>query len=955
MDIVAGARDGESFLLRAVPPEINQKADDLKSREKMSSSSSFGDDGDDDDDEKKTTTKKTTSRLPPPSPPVAAMPADDDGTSTSPVQMLSVKERIRMMQEATEKKKPSSIGGGGRDTSKPSTLKSKVGAMETTPRQLTPSFEGANSEDAKKKRMTTKFVAPLPTYTPYREETREENEEKKGEFHATSTLTRQPSAPVRAETQNLLLHDPISSQKSPRSPAFKERTWMFEQPVSVSQQQTLMLKNLRLKIQSNIDNSEEITLRKKKMNDAVVNLRKVKSKLEQKHAHESGTMTATTTRFRKRIISKLVETEFEIETKTMLFNGWKMQTEKEKEKRKVVNAKLDAIRVVALRRKFDHWRDVYASLQPRREALEVLESNAKQRNVRDMFNRWRKFAKLSHRAMHAAAMKTIDAEKKTLCIAFARWELALAKSAKSKAENKLVQAFVLKKTFIAWRIARDESAHKVEVARRKLRGDDDSEVVAFVDAWRVKTESERMSLYFRSEGSAARRKMERWKGRYNAAKNYVTTLLPLATLNAPWDAFNLVTPTNADEEDDTRTSNDVKKHVEESKVDALLREAKEAIQRADELREECEFARNVAEDAENASDFLLVMFQQGKDVSQTHLSNALLHAEKMYGKFTLLSAECEKASAEAVKRVRMAKEAERMAEKYEQIRLKSSYELVTTKGELCKDQPQKKTSSREIAVVFSNRNVAKRFLEKWKNAVEVLQRDRLELFFAQWREQTRKGLLIRADREIQIEKIILKRQETMKAKVFSVLYWHMKWREDRVKVLRNSVKPIANDSLYFALKRWKSKVQNKKLLFRVFTNCVRAWDEKRDEPYDMKNIQTKRDVLRVWLKNAKESKKLRDDYAKATQFHQLSLKLNALHAWNLKTRHSKQRERESFRERQINEQIADTFRRVSLKQKALRAWRVRVFNSWRERLATEMGYRNVARRVLRGWHRRVVY
>ena len=184
--------------------------------------------------------------------------------------------------------------------------------------------------------------------------------------------------------------------------------------------------------------------------------------------------------------------------------------------------------------------------------------------------------------------------------------------------------------------------------------------------------------------------MERWKGRYNAAKNYVTTLLPLATLNAPWDAFNLVTPTNADEEDDTRTSNDVKKHVEES-VDALLREAKEAIQRADELREECEFARNVAEDAENASDFLLVMFQQGKDVSQTHLSNALLHAEKMYGKFTPYRPSVRRFSAEAVKRVRMAKEAERMAEKYEQIRLKSSYELVTTKGELCKDQPQKKT------------------------------------------------------------------------------------------------------------------------------------------------------------------------------------------------------------------------------------------------------------------------
>ena len=68
--------------------------------------------------------------------------------------------------------------------------------------------------------------------------------------------------------------------------------------------------------------------------------------------------------------------------------------------------------------------------------------------------------------------------------------------------------------------------------------------------------------------------MERWKGRYNAAKNYVTTLLPLATLNAPWDAFNLVTPTNADEEDDTRTSNDVKKHVEESKVDAYFEKRK---------------------------------------------------------------------------------------------------------------------------------------------------------------------------------------------------------------------------------------------------------------------------------------------------------------------------------------------------------------------------------------------
>jgi hypothetical protein len=46
--------------------------------------------------------------------------------------------------------------------------------------------------------------------------------------------------------------------------------------------------------------------------------------------------------------------------------------------------------------------------------------------------------------MHVATMKTIDADKKTLSIAFARWELALAKSAKSKAEKKLVRAFVLK-------------------------------------------------------------------------------------------------------------------------------------------------------------------------------------------------------------------------------------------------------------------------------------------------------------------------------------------------------------------------------------------------------------------------------------------------------------------------------------------------------------------------------
>ena len=140
-------------------------------------------------------------------------------------------------------------------------------------------------------------------------------------------------------------------------------------------------------------------------------------------------------------------------------------------------------------------------------------------------------------------------------------------------------------------------------------------------------------------------------------------------------------------------SKNVKKHVEESKVDALLREAKESIQRADELREECEFARNVAEDAENASDFLLVMFQQGKNVSQTHLSNALIHAEKMYGKFTLLSVECEKASAEAVRKVRKAKDAEKMAEKYERVRLIRSTDghiPPTDVGELEKNQPERR-------------------------------------------------------------------------------------------------------------------------------------------------------------------------------------------------------------------------------------------------------------------------
>ena len=912
-------------------------------------------------------------RLPPPSPPVMEPNDDDDNHSskTSPVVNLSVKERIQMMQRMTDAKKPSPplLTSGmvqQQQQQQQTSLTSKVGAMETTPRQLTPSFESAEDDDAKKKKTKVKKVVatPLPKYTPYRKE--REEEEKKEEFQTASALIRQRSAPQSVTTMPAFLSNiPRSPQRSPRSPTFRDRTQMFEQQpvVSVSQRQAQMLKNLRLKIQANIDKSEEIALRKKKMNDAIVNLRKVKSKLEQKYAYGGGdgvgNKTTTTTQFRKKIISKLVETEFEVETKAIMFNAWKIRTEKEKEKREVVTTKLDAIRAVALRRSFDHWRDVSASLQPRRVALEALELNAKLRHVRDIFNRWRKFAKLSNRAMHVATMKTIDADKKTLSIAFARWELALAKSAKSKAEKKLVRAFVLKKAFVAWRMARDESAFKVEVARRKLRGDDESELVAFVDARKSKTESEQMSLYFRSEGSAARKKLERWKGQYYAATNYVTTLLPLATLQSSWDTFT-TSPTNNDEaaaDDDERTiSKNVKKVVEESKVEALLREAKESIQRANELREECEFARNVAEDAENASDFLLVMFQQGKNVSQTHLSNALIHAEKMYGKFTLLSVECEKASAEAVRKVRKAKEAEKMAEKYERVRLIRStdgYIPPTDGGELEKNQPRTKTTSREIAVVFANRNVAKRFLEKWQSAIEILQRDRLELFFTSWREQTRKGLITRADREIQIENFIEKRTVTMKAKVFSALYWHRKWRQDRKKVLEISVKPIAKDSLYFAMKRWKIKVYNKKLLFRVFTNCERAWDEKRNEPYDTENIQTKRDVLRVWLKNAKEAKKMRYEYVQATQFRDVSLKLNAFLAWKLKTSSSKRDELENAREREINEQIADTFRRVSLSQKVLSAWRVRVFNSWRERLATEMGYRTIARRVLRGWHQRV--
>ena len=506
-------------------------------------------------------------RLPPPSPPVMEPNEDNDddtydSSKTSPAVNLSVKERIQMMQRMTDAKKPSPpLMTSGmvqqQQQQQQTSLTSKVGAMETTPRQLTPSFESAEEDDAKTKKTKVKKVVatPLPKYTPYRKE-REEEEEKKEEFQTASALIRQRSAPqsVTTTTPAFLSNIPRSPQRSPRSPTFRDRTQMFEQqPVaSVSQRQAQMLKNLRLKIQANIEKSEEIALRRKKMNDAFVNLRKVKSKLEQKYAYGGGegfgnkTTIQTTTQFRKKIISKLVETEFEVETKAIMFNAWKIRTEKEKEKREVVTTKLDAIRAVALRRSFDHWRDVSASLQPRRVALEALELNAKQRHVRDIFNRWRKFAKLSNRAMHVATMKTIDADKKTLSIAFARWELALAKSAKSKAEKKLVRAFVLKKAFVAWRMARDESAFKVEVARRKLRGDDESELVAFVDARKSKAESERMSLYFRSEGSAARKKLERLKGQYYAATNYVTTLLPLATLHSPWDTF-AASPTNIDE------------------------------------------------------------------------------------------------------------------------------------------------------------------------------------------------------------------------------------------------------------------------------------------------------------------------------------------------------------------------------------------------------------------------
>ena len=327
-------------------------------------------------------------RLPPPSPPVMEPNEDNDddtydSSKTSPAVNLSVKERIQMMQRMTDAKKPSPpLMTSGmvqqQQQQQQTSLTSKVGAMETTPRQLTPSFESAEEDDAKKKKAKVKKVVatPLPKYTPYRKE--REEEEKKEEFQTASALIRQRSAPQSATTATpaVLSSIPRSPKRSPRSPTFRDRTQMFEQqPVaSVSQRQAQMLKNLRLKIQANIDKSEEIALRKKKMNDAFVNLRKVKSKLEQKYAYGGGegfgnkTTIQTTTQFRKKIISKLVETEFEVETKAIMFNAWKIRTEKEKEKREVVTTKLDAIRAVALRRSFDHWRDVSASLQPRRVA-----------------------------------------------------------------------------------------------------------------------------------------------------------------------------------------------------------------------------------------------------------------------------------------------------------------------------------------------------------------------------------------------------------------------------------------------------------------------------------------------------------------------------------------------------------------------------------------------------------
>jgi hypothetical protein len=191
-----------------------------------------------------------------------------DSSKTSPAVNLSVKERIQMMQRMTDAKKPSPpLMTSGmvqqQQQQQQTSLTSKVGAMETTPRQLTPSFESAEEDDAKTKKTKVKKVVatPLPKYTPYRKE-REEEEEKKEEFQTASALIRQRSAPqsVTTTTPAFLSNIPRSPQRSPRSPTFRDRTQMFEQqPVaSVSQRQAQMLKNLRLKIQANIEKSEEI-------------------------------------------------------------------------------------------------------------------------------------------------------------------------------------------------------------------------------------------------------------------------------------------------------------------------------------------------------------------------------------------------------------------------------------------------------------------------------------------------------------------------------------------------------------------------------------------------------------------------------------------------------------------------------------------------------------------------
>ena len=112
-------------------------------------------------------------RLPPPSPPVME-PNDDnddddkyDSSKTSPVVNLSVKERIQMMQRMTDAKKPSPpLMTSGmvqqQQQQQQTSLTSKVGAMETTPRQLTPSFESAEEDDAKTKKTKVKKVVATP-------------------------------------------------------------------------------------------------------------------------------------------------------------------------------------------------------------------------------------------------------------------------------------------------------------------------------------------------------------------------------------------------------------------------------------------------------------------------------------------------------------------------------------------------------------------------------------------------------------------------------------------------------------------------------------------------------------------------------------------------------------------------------------------------------------------------